>query len=131
MARAAAHTAVAVPFIDLRPSSEAIKRRLLEDIDALIDSGAFTNGPQVGAFERAFAAFAGGRHCVGVASGLDALRLAILAAGIEPGDEVIVPANTFAATIETIVQARGVPVLVDASEDDYNIDPAAVAAAVR
>ena len=81
-------------------------------------------------FEQAFASFTGVHHCVGVASGLDALRLALLATEIEPGDEVIVPANKFPATVEAITQARGVPLLVDASESDYNIDPAAAASAV-
>jgi dTDP-4-amino-4,6-dideoxygalactose transaminase len=119
-----------VPFIDLRPSHAPIKPDLLEGIGRLIDAGAFTNGPQVAAFEQAFASFTGVHHCVGVASGLDALRLALLATEIEPGDEVIVPANTFPATVEAITQARGVPLLVDASESDYNIDPAAAAAAV-
>ena len=70
--------------------------------------------------------YCGADHCVGVASGLDALRLALIAAGIEPGDEVIVPANTFVATLEGVTQAGGVPVLVDVSERDYNLDPAAV-----
>ena len=119
-----------VPFIDLGPSHAPIKSDLLEGIGMLIDAGVFTNGPQVAAFEQAFASFTGVHHCVGVASGLDALRFALLATEIDPGDEVIVPANTFPATVEAITQARGVPLLVDASESDYNIDPAAVAAAV-
>jgi dTDP-4-amino-4,6-dideoxygalactose transaminase len=69
-------SAVAVPFLDLRPSHEALMPGLLSEIGELIDSGAFTNGPQVEAFERAFAQFCGTRSCVGVASVLDALRLA-------------------------------------------------------
>jgi dTDP-4-amino-4,6-dideoxygalactose transaminase len=65
---------------------------------------------------------------VGVSSGLDALRLALLASGIAPGDEVILPANTFIATVEAVTQAGGRPILVDVSENDHNIDPAAVEA---
>ncbi len=123
-------TAPAVPFLDLRPSHEALKAAILADISDLIDAGTFTNGPQVREFEDAFAAYCGTEHCVGVASGLDALRLALIAAGLEPGDEVIVPALTFVATFEAVTQAGGIPVLVDVSETDYCLDPAAVEAAI-
>ena len=73
---------------------------------------------------------AGVAYCVGVGSGLDALRLGLLATGIEPGAEVVVPAATFVATLEAVTQAGGVPVVVDVSEDDYCLDPAGAAAAV-
>jgi dTDP-4-amino-4,6-dideoxygalactose transaminase len=119
-----------VPFLDLRPSHAPLKDAILEEFASLIESGAFTNGRQVGAFEEAFAAFCGVRNCVGVASGLDALRLGLLAAGLEPGDEVIVPAHTFVATLEAVSQAGGRPVVVDICEDDYNLDVARVEAAV-
>ena len=120
----------AVPFLDLGLMNEGLKADLLAEIADLIDSGAFTNGPQVRAFEDAFAEFCGVPACVGVASGLDALRLGLLAAGIERGDEVILPANTFVATLEAVTQAGGRPVLAEASESDWNLDPAAAAAAV-
>jgi dTDP-4-amino-4,6-dideoxygalactose transaminase len=120
----------AVPFFDPGPSFGALKSTLIAEISELIDSGAFINGPQVGAFETAFGEYCGADHCVGVASGLDALRLGLIAAGIEPGDEVIVPANTFVATLEGVTQAGGVPVLVDVNKGDYNVDPAAVEAAL-
>jgi dTDP-4-amino-4,6-dideoxygalactose transaminase len=119
-----------VPFLDLAPVHEGLKARILADLSDLIDSGAFTNGPHVAAFEERFAAYCERAQCVGAASGLDALRLALLAAGIEPGDDVLVPANTFIATLEAVTQAGGTPVLVDVSEDDYNIDPVAAEAAV-
>ncbi len=119
-----------VPLFDLAPTHGPLKEALLAEIADLIDSGAFTNGPHVAAFEHAFAEYCGVRACVGVASGLDALRLALLASGIEEGDEVIVPANTFVASFEAISQAGGVPVPVDASEDDYNVDTRAAEAAV-
>ena len=121
---------LAVPFFDPGPSFSELKSTLIAEISELIDSGAFINGPQVAAFETAFGDYCGADHCVGVASGLDALRLGLMAAGIEPGDEVIVPANTFVATLEGVTQAGGVPVLADISEDDYNIDRAAVEAAL-
>ena len=119
-----------VPFFDPGPSFSVLKSTLVAEIAGLIDSGAFINGPQVAAFETAFGEFCRAEHCVGVASGLDALRLALIAAGIQPGDEVIVPANTFVATLEAVTQAGGVPVLVDISESDWNMDPAAVEAAL-
>lgn len=120
---------VLVPFTDLGVIHEPLKAAWLEDFGALIDSGDFVNGREVSDFESAFASFCGTSECVGVASGLDALRLGLLAAGLEPGDEVIVPAMTFAATPEAVVQAGGVPVLVDVGETDYNLDPGAVEAA--
>jgi dTDP-4-amino-4,6-dideoxygalactose transaminase len=82
------------------------------------------------AFEQEFARYCGSGHCVGLASGLDALRLGLLAAGVQPGDEVIVPAHTFAATLEGVLQAGGRPVLADVSESDCCLDPEAAEAAV-
>ncbi len=125
-----ARRGVVVPFMDLRPAHESLREDVLDAIADLIETGAFTNGPQVAEFERAYAAYCGTAECVGVASGLDALRLALLAAGIEPGDEVIVPAQTFVATVEAVVQAGGSPVLADVGEADYGLDPAAAEAAV-
>lgn len=119
-----------VPFIDLGPTNATVKHRILEEIEDLLDTGAFANGPQVVRFENEFATFCGSPHCVGVASGLDAIRLGLLAAGIEAGDEVIVPANTFIATFEAVTQSGGIPVVVDVGPGDYNIDPQAVMAAV-
>jgi dTDP-4-amino-4,6-dideoxygalactose transaminase len=119
-----------VPFMDLSAQHAILKAEILDDLADLIDSNAFTNGPQVAEFEAAFADFCGTRFAVGVANGLDGLRLALIAAGIEPGDEVIVPANTFVATLEAVVQAGGRPLVVDALEEDYNLDAAASAAAV-
>src|SRR5689334_11012668 len=98
-----------VPFIDLSPMHGPLKAAIVDDLTRLVDTGAFINGPEVAQFETDFAAYCSTTHCVGVASGLDALRLALLAGGIEPGDEVILPANTFAATIEAVVQARATP----------------------
>jgi dTDP-4-amino-4,6-dideoxygalactose transaminase len=111
-----------VPFMDLSAIHRSLKAGILEDVADLIDSSAFSNGPQVAQFEEAFADFCGADFAAGVANGLDGLRLALLAAGIRPGDEVIVPANTFVATLEAVTQAGGRPVLVDATESDYNLD---------
>src|SRR4051812_39891509 len=123
-------TAVSVPFFDTGPMHEGLRDQVLADVGRLIDSGAFTNGYQVKEFESAFARFTGTRYCVGVASGLDALRLGLLAGGIEAGDEVIVPSATFAATFEAVTQAGGIPVVVDVRNDDYSMDPEAAAEAI-
>jgi dTDP-4-amino-4,6-dideoxygalactose transaminase len=119
-----------VPFLDLRSSHEELKADLLDEFGRLIDSNAFTNGPAVGAFETAFASYCKRSACIGLASGLDALRLALIGAGLEPGDEVLVPANTFIATFEAVSQAGGVPVPVDVSETDLNLDLEAASAAI-
>src|SRR5436853_521643 len=87
-----------------------------------VPAGGPPGGPQVAEFEQALARWCGVRCGVGVGSGLDALRLGLLAAGIERGDEVIVPAQTFVATWEAVTQAGGVPVAVDVSPDDYCLD---------
>jgi dTDP-4-amino-4,6-dideoxygalactose transaminase len=119
-----------VPFVDLRPVNLPLRDDLLADFAGLLERGNFVHGPEIVAFEDAFARFCGTRCCVGTSNGLDALRLGLLAAGIEPGDEVIVPANTFVATFEAVAQAGAVPVAVDVSEADYNLDPALAERAV-
>jgi dTDP-4-amino-4,6-dideoxygalactose transaminase len=118
-----------VPFLDLSHQNAPVRDEVLAEIGTLIDTGAFTNGAQVKEFEAAFAAFCGTTECVGVASGLDALRLALLAADVGAGDEVIVPAATFVATAEAVSQVGARPVLVDAAADD-TLDPAAAEAAL-
>jgi dTDP-4-amino-4,6-dideoxygalactose transaminase len=110
-----------VPFVDLGPANGAVKQRVLDRIGATIDRGDFTNGHAVKEFERALADHSGRRHCVAVSSGLDALRLSLLASGLAPGAGVIVPAMTFAATFEAVIQAGGTPVVADVAEDDYNL----------
>jgi dTDP-4-amino-4,6-dideoxygalactose transaminase len=121
---------IRVPFLDLAPSHEPLRDELLQAIARLIESGAFTNGPDVAAFERAFAKYCGRELCVGAGSGLDALRMALIGGGLERGDEVIVPAATFVATLEAVTQAGGNPVVVDIGAEDYCIDAAAVEAAL-
>ena len=121
---------IRVPFLDLGAMHGALKEELLESFSALIDSNAFINGPAVREFEEAFAEYVGTSTAIGLASGLDALRLGLIASGIEPGDEVIVPANTFVATLEAVTQAGGRPVPVEMSEADWNIDVSAAEAAV-
>jgi dTDP-3-amino-3,4,6-trideoxy-alpha-D-glucose transaminase len=119
-----------VPFLDLGRIHAGLKDVLLDDVAALIDSGSFINGPAVAEFEAAFASYCGSRYAVAVASGTDALRLGLLASGVRAGDEVIVPALTFVATLEAVTQAGARPVVVDVLEDDATIDPAGVEAVI-
>jgi dTDP-4-amino-4,6-dideoxygalactose transaminase len=120
-----------VPLLELEPTfADGVREAILADVVALLETHAYTNGPQVGEFERAFARYTGRRRCVGTASGLDALRLALIGGGLQRGDEVIVPAHTFIATFEAVAQAGGRPIPADIAESDYNLDPDAVEAAI-
>jgi dTDP-4-amino-4,6-dideoxygalactose transaminase len=119
-----------VPFVDLKAQHVHLRSDIAADLLRIVDSSAFINGPDVTAFEAAFAKYCGAGEAVGLSNGLDALRLGLLASGIRPGDEVIVPAMTFIATWEAVSQAGAVPRPVDISERDYCIDPDAMAAAV-
>jgi dTDP-3-amino-3,4,6-trideoxy-alpha-D-glucose transaminase len=121
---------IRVPFVDLRPVNLPLRDEILARFATLLERGNFGGGSEVESFEAGFAAYCAAARCVGMSSGLDALRLGLLASGLEPGDEVIVPANTFVATFEAVVQAGGAPVAVDVSETDYNLDVEAAAAAV-
>jgi dTDP-4-amino-4,6-dideoxygalactose transaminase len=123
-------TAAGVPFVDLGAAHAELAPRILDDIADLIQTGAFTNGPAVQSFEHEWAAYCGTAAAVGVGSGLAGLRLALQAARIGPGAEVIVPAHTFVASVEAITQAGATPVLVDVTETDGTMDVAAAAAAV-
>jgi dTDP-4-amino-4,6-dideoxygalactose transaminase len=122
--------AVGVPFLDLGSIHAGLVDDILDEFRDVVASGAFTNGAQVALFESAYASYCATEECVGLASGLDALRLALEAAGIGAGDEVIVPANTFVATFEAVAQAGAIPVPVDVRDDDYNIDVEAAASAL-
>ena len=119
-----------IKFLDV----QAINARHLAEINARFAvvqaSGHFLNGPMNEAFCRDFAAYCGVKHALGVANGLDALRLIIAACGFGPGDEIIVPANTFIASILAISQNGCTPVPVEPSPETYNLDPARVEEAV-
>src|SRR3954451_17517949 len=94
---------VPVPLVDLRPQNDLVHSDVMEALGAVCRSGAFVLCPTVARFEAEYAAFCGVDHCVGVGNGTDALELALRAGGVGPGDEVIVPANTFVATAEAVV----------------------------
>lgn len=99
-------------------------------VDRVIASGMVIQGPEVAAFENEFAKLVDGRHCVAVNSGTSALHVGLLAAGVGPGDEVIVPSFTFAATANSVALTGATPVFVDIEPDHFCIDPKAVEAAI-
>jgi dTDP-4-amino-4,6-dideoxygalactose transaminase len=119
-----------VPLVDLVAQYRDLRERVLPAMERVMEAGDFILGEEVGRFEAAFAAHCGVRHCVGVASGTDALLLGLRALGIRPGDEVVVPANTFVATALAVSHAGAVPVFADVCEDDHCLDPAALEAAL-
>jgi dTDP-3-amino-3,4,6-trideoxy-alpha-D-glucose transaminase len=122
---------ISIPFNNLHPLHQRLAGPLAEASQRVLNSGWFILGPEVEAFERAFAAYHGVRHAVGVANGTDAIELALRAAGItNANDEVISVAHTAAATICAIERAGATPVLVDIDPHTLTIDPAAVAAAI-
>ncbi|MGZ5040602.1 MAG: DegT/DnrJ/EryC1/StrS family aminotransferase [Usitatibacter sp.] len=115
-------SAVRVPFLDLRPAYLELKEELDAAYARVMESGSYILGPELASFEEEFARYCGTRHCVGVGSGLDALRLALLAAGIGPGDEVLVPSNTYIATWLAVSHCGATPVPVEPDARTFNID---------
>ena len=113
----------AIPFLDLVTPHAELRDELLKVVGSALDTAAFIGGPGVEAFERNFAEFCETEHCVGVGSGTDALRFALMAAGVAAGDAVVTVPNTFIATTEAISQAGARPVFVDVDEQTYNMCP--------
>ncbi|MFA4855711.1 MAG: DegT/DnrJ/EryC1/StrS family aminotransferase [archaeon] len=119
-----------IPFIDLKRQYSAIKPEIDSAIGRVIESGRFVLGEQVNGFEKEFASYCGTKFSVGVANGTEALQIALLAAGIKPGDEVISVANTASATITAIKAAKARPVLVDVQEDCFTMNPGLIEQAI-
>lgn len=119
-----------VPFLDLQRLHRDIREPLELAFRRVLDSGWFIMGPEVEAFEAEFAEYCGVKYCVGVGNGLDALHLLLRAYGIEQGDEVLVPANTFIATWLAVSHCGAIPVPVEPNTVTYNIDTDALDAAI-
>ena len=117
-------------FTDLKTQYAALKSSVDARIQRVLDHGQYILGPEVAELESALADFTGSKHCITVASGTEALLIALMALDIQPGDEVITTAFTFAATAEMIVLAGGKPVFVDVEADTANIDVSLVEAKV-
>ena len=119
-----------VPFLDLHDAYLELKPEIDVAVSRVLDSGWYILGPEVDAFESEFAAYCEASHCVGLANGLDALHLALRALDVGPGDEVIVPSNTYIATWLAVSQCGATPVPVEPVEATYNLDPALIEAAI-
>ena len=119
-----------IPLVDLGRQHAEVADAVRAGLERVMGNTSFVLGPDVAEFEAAYAAFSGVRHCVGVANGTDALEMAVRAIGIGPGDEVIVPTNSFIASALAVVRAGATPVLVDSDADTHLIDVEAVAAAI-
>ncbi len=111
-----------IPFIDLSRQIDGLRLQLDAAMGRVIELGDFVRGAPCSRFEEAFARYLGVRHVVALASGTDALALSMAALGIGPGHEVIVPANTFAATAEAVLMAGATPVFADVDRDTLNLD---------
>lgn len=111
-----------IPLLDLREAHEELGAEIEARVTAVLRSGTYIGGDEVAGFETAWAEFTEARHCIGVGNGLDALTLALLAAGIGPGDEVIVPAHTFIATWLSVSKTGADPVPVDPEPGAHLID---------
>jgi dTDP-4-amino-4,6-dideoxygalactose transaminase len=120
-----------IPLTDLKAQYSSIKDEIDSAIQRVIQSGQFILGPEVKAFEEEMAAYCGMRYAVGVASGTDALHMALLACGIKSGDEVITTPFTFIATAESIAKCGAKPVFADIDMKTYNIDPVQIEAKIN
>lgn len=119
-----------IPFLDLKAINQQYRDEMIQAATRVIDSGWYIQGKEVRSFEEEFAAYCGVKHCIGVANGLDALVLTLRAwkemGKLKDGDEVIVPANTYIASILAITENRLIPVFVEPDIETYNIDPAKI-----
>lgn len=119
-----------VPFLDLKAAYQELREEIDSAVSRVLSSGWYIGGTEVDAFEQEFSEYCGAGCTVGVANGLDALHLALLAMGVGPGDEVIVPSNTYIATWLAVSLCQATPVPVEPCEDTHNIDPARIEAAI-
>ena len=119
-----------IPFIDLATQQARIRDKIEAGFGTVLDHGAYVMGPEVGAIETRLAEAAGTRHCISCSSGTDALILALLAKGLRPGQGVIVPSFTFAASAEVMPVLGAIPVFAEVDPATFNLDPAGLPAAM-
>jgi dTDP-4-amino-4,6-dideoxygalactose transaminase len=119
-----------VPFVNLSLQHQPIQSQITETLGKIIERGDFILGQALAEFETAFAAASGVKYGVGVACGTDAIALGLQACDINPGDEIIIPANTFIATIIAVIQAKAIPILVDCDPETALIDLTAAETAI-
>lgn len=121
---------ITVPFVSFRPMERELDADLRGAFDRVLQNSWYIEGREDEAFEKAFADYCGAAYCIGCGNGLDSLVLILKALGIGPGDEVIVPSNTFIATVLAVSYAGAAPVLVEPQLATYNIDPNRIEAAI-
>ena len=126
----ALHTHDVIPFLDLKAPQEELRTDLMAAVERVVASGWYILGEEVDSFETEYAAYCCATHCVGLANGLDALHLALRAMGVGPGDEVIVPSNTYIATWLAVSQCGATPVPVEPDEATFNVDPMRIEGAI-
>ena len=119
-----------IPLVDVAASFRSIRKELMREIEKILEGGDLLLGPNVRAFENEFASYCGVEHGIGLSSGTEALFAALMACGVGPGDEVIVPAHTFFATVEAVVHTGATPVLVDCEPETLSIDPKQISPAI-
>jgi dTDP-4-amino-4,6-dideoxygalactose transaminase len=119
-----------IPMLDLKGQYKKIKEEVDSSIHKVIDSAAFINGPEVHSFEKNLADYLGAKHVIACANGTDALQIAMMALELKPGDEVIVPSFTYAATAEVVGLLGLVPVLIDVEPDTFNVKTSQIEAAI-
>ena len=119
-----------VPFVDLKPTHQQLNRELHEAFESVLEESQFIHGNACTEFENAFAAYIGAEYCVGATNGLDAIALILRALEIGPGDEVIVPSNTYIATALAVSNVGARPVFVEPTIETYNIDVTRIEAAI-
>lgn len=119
-----------IPFVSFLPMEKELKEELKAAFERVLERSWYIDGAEDEAFEKAFAQYIGAKYCVGVGNGLDALVMALKALGIGRNDEVIVPANTFIASVLAISYAGATPVLVDPELETFNINPDKIEAAI-
>jgi dTDP-4-amino-4,6-dideoxygalactose transaminase len=119
-----------IPFLDLKIQHQELHDEIMQAVERVLTSGWYVLGEEVDKFEQEYAAYCGAAECVGVANGLDALRLSLLAMGVRPGDEVIVPSNTYIATWLAVSHCGAIPVPVEPEEESFNIDPQRIESAI-
>ncbi len=121
---------MAIQFVDLKAQYSALREPINARIQAVLDHGQYIMGPEVAELEKRLEAYTGARHCITVASGTEALLIALMALDIKPGDEIITTPFTFVATAEVIVLLGAIPVFVDIEPDTCNIDANKIEAAI-
>jgi dTDP-4-amino-4,6-dideoxygalactose transaminase len=119
-----------IPFLELAPAYFELKAEIDAAIASVLANGTYILGKQVALFEEEFATYIGAKHCIGVASGLDALIIALMTCGVGSGDEVIIPSNTYIATVLAVSRVGAKPIFVEPSIERHNLDPTRLEAAV-